>query len=264
MNSATALVASGAARFVAKWSRDVASLDAGCFAAAMLGSSGLHTGAPCPSRRGALTEPWADGALALLRHVPGRELAGDTDVEQALIGTTLARAHRAGRPEQDRGPFMTEWLSPAGEVLSVAGWLPDALAVVRRDYAMLPTLTWTQLHTDPAPEAFIHDDAAGTTGLVDWAGSRRGPVLYDVASAVMYLGGLPDAAPFLAAYEAEGLLDATELSHLATFGRLRWAIQASYFAARIASDDQTGVADDPDHNRESLERAWRGLEARIR
>ena len=50
----------------------------------------------------------------------------------------------------------------------------------------------------------MHDDDTGVTGLIDWTGSTRGPVLYDVASTVMYLGGPERAAAFLAAYRGEG------------------------------------------------------------
>ena len=180
--------------------------------------------------------------------------------EQQLIGATLASVHAAGGPALHSGPFMTEWLSPADDVLAVATWLPPALAEIRGEYAALPDLTWTQLHTDPTPEAFIHDDNTGVTGLIDWAGSCRGPALYDVASAVMYLGGPDDSERFLATYAAHGPLDEPELTHLDSFRRLRWAIQASYYAGRIVADDQTGIRDDPEHNRDSVARARRGID----
>ena len=261
MNSATALVtASSAEQLVAKWSSDVESLDAGCAAAATLGAEAVPTGEPVPTKVGALTANIAGGAVALLRHVPGRELDGESEHEQQLIGTTLATVHAAGGPELDTGPFMSEWLSPADDVLGVAGWLPGALTDVRREYGALPPLTWSQLHTDPTPEAFIHDKDTGVTGLIDWAGSCRGPVLYDVASAVMYLGGPDRSERFLAAYGDGGPLDKPELSWLDAFRRFRWAIQASYYAGRIVADDQTGILDHPEHNRDSLERARRGLE----
>lgn len=261
MNSATCLVTTAAGdHFVAKWSSDVESLEAGCSAAAALGASGVRTGEPVSPRAGGRTATVADGALALLRHVPGRELYGESAIEQQLIGTTLARVHLAGAPTPGTGPFMSEWLSPADDVLAVATWLPTALAEVRREYDALPPLTWTQLHTDPTPEAFIHDDDTGLTGLIDWAGSCRGPALYDVASTVMYLGGPDDSGRFLAAYGDGGPLDEAELAHLGSFRRLRWAIQASYFAGRIVADDQTGIEDDPEHNRAAIETARRGLD----
>lgn len=113
MNSATALVETGGGgRYVAKWSRDVESLEAGCAAASALGERGVRTGEPLSPKEGGLVTAVAGGALALLRHVPGRELTGETPTEQQLIGTTLAHAHNAGGPGLGTGPFMSEWLSP--------------------------------------------------------------------------------------------------------------------------------------------------------
>lgn len=261
MNSATCLVTTPAGDLlVAKWSSDVESLEAGSSAAAALGAAGLRVGEAVRLGAGGLTTAVAGGALALLRHVPGRELEGESEHEQGLIGTTLATVHAAGGPELHTGPFMSEWLSPADDVLGVASWLPDALADVRREYDALPPLTWSQLHTDPAPEAFIHDKDTGVTGLIDWAGSCRGPVLYDVASVVMYLGGPDRSERFLAAYGDRGPLDERELRRLDSFRRFRWAIQASYYAGRIVAHDQTGILDDPEHNRDSLTRARRGID----
>lgn len=114
------------------------------------------------------------------------------------------------------------------------------------------------LHTDPAPEAFIRDDSTGVTGLIDWTGAGRGPVLYDVASAVMYLGGPQHAGAFLTAYQAHGVLRADEWRHLDAFGRFRWAVQAVYFARRIAEADMTGVAGQADNER-GLTDAVQGL-----
>jgi homoserine kinase type II len=96
------------------------------------------------------------------------------------------------------------------------------------------------LHTDPAPEAFVHDDRTGVTGLIDWTGARRGPVLYDVASAVMYLGGTARAAAFLRAYRASGPLAAQEMQHLDALRRFREAVHGAYSARRPATHDLTG------------------------
>ena len=52
----------------------------------------------------------------------------------------------------------------------------------------------------------------------------------------------------------------SELTWLDAFRRVRWAIQGSYFASRILADDQTGIADDPEHNKDAIATARRRLE----
>ena len=51
------------------------------------------------------------------------------------------------------------------------------------------SLTTGLLHLDPAPEAFRHDPVSRQVGLIDWATAQVGPLMYDLASAVMYVGG---------------------------------------------------------------------------
>ncbi|HEY3228676.1 MAG TPA: hypothetical protein VGJ87_05600, partial [Roseiflexaceae bacterium] len=61
-----------------------------------------------------------------------------------------------------------------------------------------------------------------------------------------------DFAPFLEAYQRRAPLPAEELGALDIFVRLRCAVQAFYFAWRIAEDIRIGLAD-PVEN-------WRGLD----
>jgi Ser/Thr protein kinase RdoA (MazF antagonist) len=185
----------------------------------------------------------------MLTHVPGTPLTGENDSEQREMARVLGAAHRATDLGLRAAPFHQEWLT-AGP--SAPDWLSSALASIEAEYAALPPLPWAHLHADPAPEAFLHDPTTGRTGLIDWSGSTPGPVLYDVASAVMYLGGPTRAQPFLAAYDAD-------LTHLDTFRRLRWCVQATYFADRLARDDLTGL-EDRSGNEKGLHDARRGLE----
>jgi Ser/Thr protein kinase RdoA (MazF antagonist) len=97
------------------------------------------------------------------------------------------------------------------------------------------------LHTDPAPEAFVHDDRTGVTGLIDWSGAKRGPVLYDVASAVMYLNGPVNATAFLTTYRELSPLGDEEMGSLDAFRRFRWAVQGAYFDWRLSFADLTGM-----------------------
>lgn len=259
MNSETWLVRHQGRTYVAKLvpPSGAADLRAGCRTARDLANAGLVTGPPVPTTDGRLL--LSDPDLALLEHVPGRELDGDTSEEQERIARILARVHGAGGPVT--GPnlnaFAVDWLDPALPGVEDHPWVGRAIREVRAETAGL-AVTWSLLHGDPAPEAFVHDDATGTTGLIDWAGARRGPVLYDVASAVMYLGGPQHATAFVDAYRRAGPLAVAELDLLDSFRRFRWAVQAAYFAARLAARDLTGIADQS-HNEKGLVDARRGL-----
>jgi Ser/Thr protein kinase RdoA (MazF antagonist) len=245
MNSETWIVEHEGATYVSKRvaEADVHEFVAGCEIASTLAGRGFVTGRPVPANDGRLVV--TEHALALLEHVPGRELQGDTDEEQRWIATTLAGVHAAGSPAP--GPsaatFSREWLRQ--DLAGVDGhpWLAPAIEAVRAETDSLP-VTWCVLHTDPSPEAFVHDDATGVTGLIDWSGAKRGPVLYDVASAVMYLGGPEDAATFLDTYRTQGPLGDDEMQSLDAFRRFRWAVQGAYFAWRLSVRDLTGIADD--------------------
>jgi len=259
MNSDTWLVEHEGSSYVAKHVPPSA-LDAlvvGGDVAATLAEAGFVTGRPVPCRDGRLVV--TEHGLALLEHVPGRELAGETDQEQAWIARTLAGVHAAGGPAL--GPptatFALDWLSTQLPGVDDHPWLVDVIEAVRRETDRL-SVTWSVLHTDPAPEAFIHDDTTNVTGLIDWAGARRGPVLYDVASAVMYLGGPSDASAFLSTYWARGPVPVEELRHLDAFRRFREAVQGAYFAGRLACHDLTGGVDQAD-NEKGLSDARRRL-----
>lgn len=259
MNSETWLVRAGGSSYVAKRvsSSDVEQLEGGCAAAEMLSSSGLRTGSPVRTSGGSLIV--RDARLALLEYVPGRELDGSSAQEQHWMADTLARAHSVGAPMAN-GPGSTgffDWLKPSTGGASAPTWLGPAIETARATTDELP-VTWSVLHTDPAPEAFRHDETTGVTGLIDWTGARRGPVLYDVASAVMYLGGPAHATAFLDAYAAVGPLGPEELDHLDDFRRFRLAVQGAYFAGRLAAHDLTGITTQID-NEHGLDDARRGL-----
>lgn len=259
MNSRTWLVRAGCASYVAKQVEPagVEDLVRGAQAASRLAAAGLVTGPPVPTRDGRLVA--TEHGLTLLHHVAGVELDGDTDEDQTLMARTLASVHRAGDPTVDPSPphFLADWLTPSLPGLADHAWLRRALASVRAETDPM-VVTSSLVHTDPAPSAFRHDPASGVTGLVDWAGARRGPVLYDVASAVMYLGGLEQARTFLATYGDLGPLGSDELARLDTYRRFRWVVQGAYFASRIAAHDLTGGIE-PADNQRGLDAARRGL-----
>jgi Ser/Thr protein kinase RdoA (MazF antagonist) len=252
INSETWLVEHQGSTYVAKRVSPTAvdDLVAGCEVATSLAEAGFVTGRPVPTSDGRLAV--TEHALALLEYVPGRELEGETDEEQRWIASTLAGIHLAGSPAN--GPsaaiFMTDWLAPELPGVEAYPWLVQVVEAVRAETDPLH-VTWSVLHTDPSPEEFLHNDSTGVTGLVDWTGAKRGPVLYDVASAVMYLGGPEHATAFLTTYGTEGPLGNDEMRHLDAFRRFREAIQGTYFASRLAANDLTGGIDRAGPTRDS-------------
>ncbi len=162
------------------------------------------------------------------------------------MGATLARAHEALIGAFVPGALAFHWLDVDAPHLDVEPWVRPAIRRATEAYDALPATSLSSglLHTDPAPEAFLLDRGTGTCGLIDWDTGLVGPLMYDVASAVMYLGGLEHASAFLDAYLAIGVLAPAEVERsLDTMLSLRWAVQADYFARRLATNDLTGIAD---------------------
>jgi Ser/Thr protein kinase RdoA (MazF antagonist) len=265
MGSQTWFVDAGARRWVAK---AVGPASGGQFAGGLaiaqhLQASGIPAGAPRPATDGRLAVELDDGWLALLTWVPGGALTGRDDAEQALIGRTLARVHRAlaGYPAQGAERF--HWVDPDASHLSLRPWLrPAIIAAVDELGAAGPgRMTCGLLHADPAPEAFRLDPATGQCGVIDWSYAIHGPLLYDLASAVMYAGGPSQADALIRAYLSEGTVGSGEVARgLAPMLRFRWAVQANYFAWRISENDLTGISG-PQDNEKGLEDARQFLTA---
>ena len=86
-------------------------------------------------------------------------------------------------------------------------------------------------------------------------------MVYDVASALVYLGGRRNAAAFWDTYLARSPAPASELTHhVDALLRYRPAVQAAYFSMRIAGGDRTGIGHD-DENRMGLRDAEQMLRA---
>lgn len=251
MNSLTWWVDHDEIRAVAKWvPRDEARhLQAGVAAALLAGSDGLATGTPYAALDGRL---WADvdeGCLVLLALVPGVELSGEDPDDQERIGAALARAHRQTVGHVVSEAWQQFWVDPAAAHLGVDEEVRTAVAKAVAAVRAIPSdrLTHGVGHGDPAPEAFLHD--GDSTGLIDWGSAVNGPLLHDLASAAMYLGGLGAAAPMLRAYvDAGGPVPAYEIeAYAVAFLTWRWAVQADYFAGRLALEDteenRGGLAD---------------------
>lgn len=240
MNSATWLVTRGDERWVAK----AAEVGAGLAVATAVERAGIPAGAPVRPMVRVAGMP-----LALLSLVPGREL---TAAEAPLVGATLAAVHRALRGVAVPGerPFLRVDVKAAH--FDVRPQLRPLVAAAVAAVAE-PAGAWTTglLHSDPAPGAFL---LADRVGLIDWDGGIRGPLLYDLASAVMYSGpGV--VGPYLA---GGALTEAEAEAGLELFLRFRFAVQADYFCRRTARNDLTGI-ESPAGNRKGLDDAERLL-----
>lgn len=193
--------------------------------------------------------PGHGGAVALLRFVPGNVLTPNDPQDQRDMALTLAAVH-ATEATHRSGTFMNDLI--AEMVHPVEPWVGPSVALVLDEYHLLPELTWGLLHADPESGAFLRRPDTGQVGLIDWTATTYGPVLYDVASALMYLGGRQNAQAFWNAYVSHSPAPADELTnHLGTFTRYRAAVQAAYFSMRIGIQDHTGIDDDNEN--------WKGL-----
>ena len=263
MSSATWFISHNSSRWVAK---AVAAEAGGQLTCALqlaqrLEHAGINAGAPLPTCSGQLTLQLADRWLAVLAWVPGRPLTGHDPADRKLIGATLAKVHRALAGGDTEGAQRFHWVDPDAGYLSLRPWLRPAItaALTTLDAADPASMSWGLLHADPAPGAFRLDPATGACGIIDWSYFLHGPLLYDLASAVMYVGGPAPAVDLIEAYLQEGTLARAEVDHgLTAMLRFRWAVQANYFAWRIAKNDLTGI-NDPDDNEKGLEDARRSL-----
>lgn len=252
MNSATWFVSAGGERWVAKavapGSRR--SFAGGLEVAAQVEAAGVPAGSPVVTGHGTLIAEVDGVPLALLNWVRGSGLTGSSPDERRRIGATLARVHTALASVTITDAERFHWVDPRAPHLNVQSWVRPAVAAALEGYEALGagSLSWGLLHTDPAPEAFRHDPGTGVCGLIDWGVAMRGPLLYDLASAVMYVGGVDNAGCLVDAYLAGGPMTPAEVAHgLRAMLRFRWAVQADYFARRVVAGDLTGITSAADN-----------------
>ncbi|MET7422825.1 serine kinase [Dactylosporangium sp. NPDC005555] len=221
--------------------------EAGLCAAEHVDASGICAGRPVRAADGALTagagDRAGDGVLALLCMVPGRPLRADDPLDQSWWGGALSAAHRSLRRfvHPDLAKFqvaapataphlaMEPWLGPA---------VAETVAVVRR-IMVTDQLTYGVRHGSPAAARFRLDAATGRVGLVGWAAAGTGPLLYDLAHAVLCAGGT-GADALVEAYVRAGPVPADECAAvLPAMLALRTATHAAGVAARIHADGGT-------------------------
>jgi homoserine kinase type II len=172
--------------------------------------------------------------LAVLHRVPGRALASEDRDDQRLWGERLGAVHRV--LQEYSPPERHPWnlLDPESGHLRAEPWLPaavaDAVTAMTR-LTVTDRLTYGIVHGDPAPQDFTLDPATGHAGLLDCGAGGTGPLIYDVAAAVIYAGGPDRAAPLLGGYLEAGPMERDELvAALPVAMRFRWAVQADRWA----------------------------------
>ena len=140
MNSRTWFVTDGADRYVAK----AVPADAhrrfvsGLAVASHVQAAGIPAGASVPTRDGSSFVQLDGHTLALLTFVNGSGLLGESEAEQRLIGTTLARAHRALNRVSVPGADRFHWIDPDAEHLSIRDWVRPAVADALAGWDNLP------------------------------------------------------------------------------------------------------------------------------
>jgi homoserine kinase type II len=256
-------VTAGDECYLARFSRaGRPAVEAGLAAADHLRLRGVAAGQPVRTLGGALTVEGRSGTLAVLRRVAGRTLRGGDPVDQQWWGDRLGAVHR--ELQDFAHPGLARWnrLDPEAPHLEIEPWLRAAVAEAATAATRLTVtdrLTYGVLHGDPAPEDFVVDPATGRAGVLDCGASGTGPLVLDVAAAVVYAGGPEAAAEMLDGYLAAGPVRHDELdAALPVLLRFRWAMQADWSADNLA---KCRVPACRNHLSEMLRRARTALES---
>jgi homoserine kinase type II len=210
--------------------------------AARLDDSGVRTGRPRASKHGQLVEHVDGRQVALLEFVDGDEL-GESSTDQDAIGDLLGRVHSAAGLESGDLDDWLHVLTQFDSCLDLEAWIRPAVEKAIAGVQALGEITWAWLHGDPAAEAFRRQPD-GQVALIDWGGAMQGPILYDVASAVMYNGSTRVVPAYLA---RRPHLSGEVNRGLDAFLHLRYAVQAAYFAWRITNNILTGISSPADN-----------------
>jgi len=211
-----------------------------------LSEAGFVTGRPRASVGGRLVERVDGRQVGVLEFVDGVPL---TAADAWAVGDMLGRVHGVSVTAPG---VVEEWLhlvTQFDEWLDLEEWIRPAINGALEGVRRLGPVSWAWLHGDPAPEAFLRQ-RDGEVGLIDWGAAMRGPVLYDVASAVMYVGSTPEHVVPACLNQRPEVADELAAG-LDAFLQLRYAVQAGYFAWRCSADIRTGITD-PAENRKGL------------
>jgi Ser/Thr protein kinase RdoA (MazF antagonist) len=203
-----------------------------------LKTAGIVIAHPVRTASGALTAATTAGDMALMSGVSGRTLDPTNPLDQQWWGDLLGRAHTALLRHQRFVPGRLASPELTGTHLTVATWLRPALAeVVQAVRRLMVTdqLTYGVLHGDPRPDGFHLDVETGGTALSGWGAPLIGPLVYDVAVAVRYAGGIGHADDLVDGYVSAGPVTRDELTvALPVMLRLHWALVADEHARTLA------------------------------
>ena len=198
------------------------------------------------------------------RVVRSPELASARQMLPGQMARELARIHALDphRPEIARLPRPAQDVSPAQHVVDQ---LRRALA--RLDVhspGLAAGLRWLEQNQPPAPPLLrlVHGDfrignlivaQKGLAAVIDWEFAHLGDPMEDVAWPLvrdwrfghdhLRLGGIGEAEPYLAAYEAatEQPLDRAAVAYWEIMGNMKWAVTCLVQASRHLSGEDVSV-----------------------
>ncbi|MDP9791888.1 homoserine kinase type II [Catenuloplanes nepalensis] len=192
-----------------------ASLAAGLSALDRLIERGIGASRAERTVHGTLTVETAVSVLALGRRAEGRPLHPADPVDARWWGCLLGAAHRALDGFDHPGlhhPAGWHGLDPGAPHLppETRDAVARAVAAVTR-LCVTDRLTYGVLHRDPSAPLFLIDPATGRTGVLGWGPAGTGPLVYDLAAAVVAADGPEATAELVDAYARAGPVHRDEI-----------------------------------------------------
>jgi homoserine kinase type II len=160
-------------------------------------------------------------------------------VDQQWWGDLLGRTHDVLQKQQHAVFARLAMPDLAGTHVTAAAWLRPALTdVVGAVSRLMVTdqLTYGVLHGEPRADWFRLDPDTGVVAMTGWGAPVLGPLVYDLAVAVRYAGGLDHAAELLDGYVSAAPVTRDELAvALPVMLRLHWALHAEDLARAVTA-----------------------------
>ncbi|MEV0715609.1 phosphotransferase [Asanoa sp. NPDC050611] len=213
-------------------------LEAGLAAACYLIERGVAAGEPVRALSGALVAEHDGAAYALVRCPPGRPLAPDDPIDQQWWGDALARLHAGLDGFAHSGLAPWHRVRPEAAHLDVEPWVREAVGsayAAQTRLRVTDRLTYGVLHGRPRAAAFRLDPATGRTAVVWWGPAATGPLVADLAAAVVQAGDI-GTDELVDGYAAAGTVHRDEIdAALPVLLRFDWAVRADDAARRLSA-----------------------------